>query len=570
MQDSSDSSPTTRAGVVAAPRSRRVADGLIDALAETGVEVVFGLPGGAIAPLHDALLDRPDLRVVTTRHEAGAVFAAAGYARMTGKLGVVLVTSGPGLLNALTWVASALCDGVPVLVLAGETPRSVHGRGALQEGSSYGLRIVEVCRHLSKLACEVPSGRTAHSLLRRAMATALSGRRGPVVLTLPYDVSMAKVESTRSEVTARTGFSLEEAALAPVVDLMATASRPVIFAGSGVRVGAGALRLRELADHLQVPVMTTPKAKGVFPESHPLSLGIFGLGGHPSAARYLEGGVDVLLAIGTSLGDVATDGWSTLLRPKRAFIQVDIEAAQLGRAYPVDVALATPAELFLEKLRLGTAPRPAARRFGVTTLDDPRVVRHGPDGHIAPQRAIYELQRAVGEDAIFCIDSGEHYLYAAHYLRLDRADAFLAMSGLGAMGSSLGAAIGAQLAHPLRPVVVIIGDGGFAMCGSELATASQLGLPIIVCVIDDARLTMCELGHETVFGRRPEYPINLDVPTFALANGAATAVVTAADELEPALRARPKNGPFVLDVRIDRSVRMPKRDRVAAFANRLD
>ncbi len=556
---------TVSARVVTPRPPSRLADILVDVLAASGVEVVFGLPGGAIAPLHDALLDRDDVRVVTTKHEAGAVFAAAGYARKTGKVGVALVTSGPGILNALTALASAHCDGIPVLLLAGEVPRRLYGRGPLQDGSAYHLNMVQVMSHLTKVCFEIPEANAGPTMLRRALATALSGRPGPVAVTLPLDVTTSKVQPPIVELGVSTRFEVRPAALRPVAELLQSAGRAAIFAGSGIRAGRGAEHLLALADHLQLPVMTTPKGKGVFPEDHPLALGVFGLGGHPSAQAFLRGGVDVLLAVGTSLGDLATDGYSSLLRPARALVHVDIEASRLGRSYAADIGIAAPAELFLEQLRLQLPAARAPARFGVARRDDAEAAGNGPEGRIAPHRAMWEAQQALPADAIYCIDSGEHFLFAAHYLRINHPDVFVAMTGLGSMGSSVGAAIGTKLAEPRRTVAVIMGDGGFGMVGTEVATAVAAGAPIVVMVINDGRLGMCEIGHETVFGRKPSYPVALDVAGMARALGAEAAVVTRAGELEATLRRWSGATVLVVDVRIDREVRLPKQDRVQAM-----
>lgn len=543
-------------------KAQRTADVLVNILEEAGVDVIFGIPGGAIAPVHDALLGRRAIRVITTRHEAGAAFSAAGYARTTGRLGVVLVTSGPGLLNALTGIASAYCDGLPVLILAGEVPRSLHGRGALQEGSAYHLNVVAIASHVTKLAFEVPDPNTAPTMLRRAMATALSGRPGPVVVTLPLDVTMAPIRPTRTNLRVHTSFTVPAEIVEPVAHLLKTSERSVVFAGAGMRNGQGPQELLSFAEHLQIPVMTTPKGKGVFPERHPLSLGVFGLGGHPSAQEFLEEGADVLLALGTSLGDVATDGWSELLKPRHALVHVDVEASRLGRSYPADVSLVAPADVVLAALRECIPANTERRAFGIRR----HVLQDGLDPTcMHPKHAIEEIQHALPDNAIYAVDAGEHSLYATQYLEIDHADAYIAMTGLGSMGSSIGAAIGAQLAYPERTVAVIIGDGGFAMVGTEVGTAAALELPLLVFVINDGRLGMCEVGHTTVFGRTPYYPVQcLDVAGFAAANGADSLVVRRGGEITAAVSRR-RRRPLVLDVRIDPAIRLPRRDRIQSL-----
>jgi len=531
-------------------------------LAEAGVEVVFGLPGGPISPLHDALLDAPSIRVVTTRHESGALFAAAGYAHTSGRLGVAAGTSGPGVLNAMTGLASAHCDGLPVLLLVGEVPRKVHGKGALQDGSSLGLNVVGMTHHVTKMAAELTEPAQASLVLRRAIATALSGRRGPVVLTLPVDVMTAMVAPTAVAADVSLEFAVSGRAVDDIAALLALAARPMILAGSGARGGGAPAHLFAVAEKYACPVACTPKGKGVFPENHPLALGVFGLGGHPSARIYAEAGIDLLIAIGTSLGDVATDGWSPLLQARRGFVHVDIDARQIGKSYTPTHAVVAPAATFLAGL-LERNPRVVARGgVGVS-----RYPLASTDGDLlAPQDAVHEIQTVLPPDTVFTVDSGEHFLFATHYLETIHPDAFVVMTGLGSMGQSIGGAIGAKLAHPHRTVAAICGDGCFAMSGFEIATAAQLRLPIVVFVFNDRRLGMVEMGHHAVYGRRPDYPIAMDIG--ALAHGLGAGFVRATrpgDLVRHAEKLRNPSGPVVVDIHIDPDVRLPKKDRMAAM-----
>lgn len=544
----------------AASSERRTADVLVEVLACAGVDLVFGLPGGPISPIHDALLAAGTIRHVQTRHESGAVFAAAGYAHATGRLGVAVVTSGPGILNAMTGLASAHCDGLPVLLLVGEVPRRVHGKGALQDGSSHGLNVIGMTRHVTKMSVELTEPANAPLVLHRAVTTALSGRRGPVVVTIPMDVANAMVAAPR--ITSQLGleFAVDPRAIDEIAVLLSLASRPLILAGSGVRGRGGPEALRAVVEAYQCPVATTPKAKGVFPEDHPMSLGVFGLGGHPSVRAYAERGIDVLIAIGTSLGDVATDGWSPLLKARRAFVHVDIDAQQIGRSYQPTHAMVAPAAAFLRALVAQVPPQ-------VPRLVAGGVVRHRLTGaaldRLAPQDAIAEIQEILPRDTIFTVDSGDHFLFATHFLELHHPDAFIVMTGLGSMGQSIGGAIGAKLARPDRPVAAICGDGCFAMNGFEVATAAAEGVPIVLFVFNDRRLGMVENGHRTVYGRDAHYPIQMDVGSLARGLGADFARVDRPGELL-ALRdlVRDPPRPLVVDVQIDPDVRMPTKDRM--------
>lgn len=547
---------------------RRAADVLVDMLAEAGVEVVFGLPGGVISPVHDALLDSP-IRCVTTRHESGALFAAAGYARSTGKLGVALVTSGPGALNALTGLASAWCDGIPLLLLVGEVPRPAQGKGVLQDGSAHGLNLVAMASQVSKLAAEVPRAEQLPHLLSRAMTAALTGRRGPAVLTLPMDVSTAVITPPRCAGAMRLETTLPTAELDEVLRLFSQAARPLILAGSGVRGGRAPALLRGVAERLRCPVATTPKGKGVFPEDHPLALGVFGLGGHPSVRSYLEPGIDLLLALGTSLGDLATDRFTPHLQGSGAFIHVDIDPGQIGKSYAPTHALAADAAVFLSGLerRLAASWQVFGNGF------QGGIVRHAlppstARDRLAPQEVLAEIQAILPADTLYTADSGEHFLFATHYLEINHPDAFLVMSGLGSMGQSIGAAIGAQLAFPGRTCAAIVGDGCFAMNAFEVATAAAEGLPLRIFVFNDGCLAMVENGHETVYGRRPRYPTGpMDVCRIAAGLGAETFVSRQPGDLiahSDLLRHHP--GPVVVDVRIDPRIRLPRKDRVGAFS----
>ncbi|HEY8079783.1 MAG TPA: thiamine pyrophosphate-binding protein [Labilithrix sp.] len=547
---------------------RRTADVLLDVLASAGVEVIFGIPGGAIAPLNDALLDRPDIRVITTAHESGAIFAAQAYARASGKLGVVFVTSGPGILNAMTGIASAYCDGMPVLVVAGEVPRSVFGRGALQEGSAHHLDIVSTCRPITKMAMQVPMADVAPAMLQRAMATALSGRKGPVVLTLPLDVASAPIRAPRVAQDVSVAHQVDGVMMRGVIhdaaEALATARRPLIFVGSGARWGQGARRVRELAERLQCPVVTTPKAKGIFPESHPLSLGVFGYGGHPSASQYLEQGIDVILVVGSTLGDIATNGWSPLLRPTKSFVQIDLDAMNIGRNYAVTHGLVGDAGVLVGEIvhALPDEER-APQRFGVRRFTDPRELKHGAEGRITPMRALWELQGRMPDDTMYSCDIGEHLLFGTHYLQANDPHAFQVMTGLGSMGSSIASAIGARLAMPTRQSVAVCGDGCFAMMFGDLSVAVRNEIPVLVAVLDDERYGMVELGHEAIYGRAPKYPTGpSDICAMARSVGASAVAIERADHIrEIDLLALLREGPLVLDIRIDRTVKMPKNSR---------
>jgi acetolactate synthase-1/2/3 large subunit len=381
------------------------------------------------------------------------------------------------------------------------------------------------------------------------------------------DVTTCMIDPPEQSGVITLGNAVPPASLDELVTLLRSAARPLILAGSGVRGGTVPASLRVVAERLGCPVATTPKGKGVFPESHPLSLGVFGLGGHPSARAYVDANPDLVFVIGSSLGDLSTDGFSPQLQAP-TLIHVDIDGRQLGKSYAPTHGIVAGAAEVLGGLEARLAPVDVVAPLG-------GVVRHelppSAGERIAPHDAIVEIQRLLPADTIYTVDSGEHFLFATHFLAIDHPDAYVVMTGLGSMGQSIGGAIGAQLAHPTRTVATIVGDGCFAMNAFEVATAATEKLPLRVFVFNDARLGMVEIGHEAVYGRKPDYATNpLDVCAVASGLGAATVRVTSVEELRaaaPLLRDHP--GPVVVDVCIDPDVKLPKKDRMGAFAPKL-
>lgn len=432
----------------------------------------------------------------------------------------------------------------------------------MQEGSPYHLNLVGMLRSITKASTEVTRPDAAVSALRKALATASSGRKGPVFLSLPLDIQAALAVVPRMTMSVESSFQVDRATLDAAVHRLITAERPLILAGSGARWAGGPVALRQLAERLQIPVATTPKAKGVFPESHPLSVGVFGYGGNPSASDYLRQGVDVLFAVGTSFGDVATNGWAEALRPEKCLIQVDIDSTQLGRNYSVDLGITGPADRVLLELAQMAPPRaPSPRTLGRRTFTEP--AEGGADKSLKPQRALWELQQILPRSTAYTCDIGEHLMFALHYLTIDDPDAFYVSSGLAAMGSSLGAATGLKLANPDRPVVAVCGDGTLSMAAMDIAAAAALGLNIIYLVLADGRYGMVEDGNLAIYGRTPPYPVTLDLQALARGVGARAFRIEAPGDLlalgAKALLDGP--GPVVIEARIDPKEKMPRRAR---------
>lgn len=543
-----------------------VALSLVDVLRDFGTDVVFGVPGGAISPLYAACLERPDIRIITTKHETNAAFMALGYAMATGRPGVVLTTAGPGITNAMTGVASAHYEAVPVIHIAGEVARSAFGRGALQEGSSSGLDSVALMRRITKMSAQLAHPGPAASVLRKGLNTAFSGRRGPVFLSLPLDVACAEIGPQPISGSVRTTFEVDGPGCRRALELLERAQRPLILAGAGSRDPTAKRALRRLAEHVEAPVCVTTKGKGVFPEDHPLYLGLVGFGGHESVISYLQEGVDVILVVGSGLNDFATNAWTPLLQARRAFIQIDIDSAQLGKNYPIDVGLVGPVDAVVGRMlehrsedRHLVNTRDAGSRIRYTTP------RSSPTGMLTTTDVVLAMNELCPQDSIFTADMGEHLATALHYLRVRDNGDFVTCLGFGSMGSGLVSAIGWQLGCPDRRAFAICGDGGFLMNGTELATCVQHRIATTFVIINDSRLNMVHHGMMDLFGKTPDFSTQVvDFATMAKSVGAEGVIVRTKEELARALTMNVE-GPFVLDVRVDPDVRLGGSQRVAAL-----
>jgi acetolactate synthase-1/2/3 large subunit len=539
-----------------------VARVLLEALADVGVDTVFAVPGGAASPFFDALTHRPDIRLIVAKHETGAAFLAVGHVLATGRPAAVVTTAGPGFTNVLTGLATAFHEGLPIIFLAGEVPRSAFGRGALQDSSATGIDAVAMARPIAKWSAQVAHAASAPGLFRKAISLALAPRQGPVFLSVPLDVGAEIVAPTAWEGAQEpVQFQLGIAGCGRARGLLASAERPLIIAGAGARGAEGRRALLAAAEHFACPVTVTPKGKGVFPEDHPLYLGGFGYGGHESVTDYLAGGVDVVIACGTGLDDVATNGWSDALRARRAFVQIDIDPAVIGRGYPVDLALIGPLERVLAEITAGPRVARAPLSAGLRTQ---RCAR-SQDGRITSEEAMSVLDAECPDDALFTADLGEHLAFAIHYLRITRGRGFIACLGFSSMGSGICSAIGHQLGAPDRRTYAVCGDGGFLMFGGELATAVQHGAHTTFVVLNDSRLNMCHHGMRDVYGRTLDFTSSpVDFALLARAHGASGVVVRTRADLTEALRS-PHDGPRVLDVRIDPDVRLAGSQRNATL-----
>jgi acetolactate synthase-1/2/3 large subunit len=540
---------------------------LLETLADGGVRAAFGIPGGLVSPVYDALRDVPRIRPVTVRHETMAAYAAMGHAVATGTPALCLTTAGPGATNAITGLAAAFAEDIPLIAVAGEVARAQSTRGAVQDGTTNTMDIVAMLRTVTRWSTRVDDPQLVAGAAARALREAAGPPAGPVFMSLPVDVSSAA--------TARPA-SMFHAAPSPlprpdveacrdVAERLARAKRPLLIVGSGAH---GATRqVAELARRLGIPVITTPHAKGFFPESDPLHLGIMGFGGHESAKDRLEEGHDVVLVVGTQLGDWATNSWSLPVSGTDATIQIDRDPWLIGRNYPVTVGIVADAAAALSGI-IEQLPRDVGRPLRAV---EPGVRRRDVEPRsraLHPGRVMNALQAAF-PDAFFAVDIGEHCAHALHWLSIDRPDQFRSMVGLAAMGTGIGTAMGARHARRDRPVVGICGDGGFLMYAGEIATCVEHDIDIVLVVMNDGGYNMINHGFERVFGRVPGClpRRSADLAGVARDLGAIGVRIETERDLHPArLRALTElGGPVVLDVRFDASVALSVESRSSSL-----
>ena len=561
----------TRPSVVSQPSLPRTAPtagvALLRAFARHGVDIAYGIPGGSASPLFDALLDVPEIQFVSTRHEAMAGFAAMGHARQTGRPALVMTTSGPGLTNAITGIAAASLEGIPMIVLAGEVAFAATQRGALQDGSAGGLDVVSTLRSATRWVTTLGAAAGAAGTAERAWQLATSGRPGPVVIAVPLDVGGHPAEGVVVPSMPAPPLRPDVGACREAAAALGAARRPLLILGNGARdAHAEALAL---AERLALPVAVTGHAKGVFPERHALYLGIIGVGQHPTVLEYLTEPPDVVCVVGSRLGDLATNGWTLPLRGTSATIQIDHEPWLIGRNLPVTLGIVGDAKLALTTMSLSLPRDVAVPRRATPGCRSVRAELSSSDAvPLKPQRVLAALSAAY-PDAIFCSDIGEHLTLALHYLRVDGPDRFHAMAGLGSMGSGIGMAIGTKRARPDRTVVAICGDGGLAMHAGEILSCVESEIGVIFAVFNDGRWNMIHHGFSTVYGRvPPALPSRVaNLAGVAAAFGARSAIVRTPDELSvEALRSHLDTRlPTVLDIRIDPSESLTGESRAAAI-----
>jgi len=547
-----------------------IAEVLLDYLEIEQVEYIFGVPGASLTPIYEALLERTRIKQILAKHEEGAALMAMGYARVSKKIGVCCATTGPGGTNALTGIAAAYADSIPVLLITGQTATQFFGRGAFQESSPFGIDFVQLFKPVTKFSAMLQNTERFPGLLHQAIRTALTGRPGPVHINLPADFlkeSIAAPQLTPANYRP-VGRVVDRSAITDAARLLVEAERPAILVGHGASLSGATEELNRLAGRLRVPVATTPKAKGVFPENHPLSLGVFGFAGHTHAETYLLGSnVDVLLVVGTSMGEWSTSAWSSRLQPTRGLIQVDIEPSVIGRNYPVEVGIVGDARTALAEVHhavtamliergesregrdpLATLRESVSRHFGFEYADE-------DSRPIKPQLLVKALQHLMPEDGLLFVDIGNAMSWAGHYYESRHPHTYFVALGLAAMGSALAGAVGGQLAAPDKVVVSLVGDSAFAMNGTEVHTAVESNAPVIWIVLNDGGHGMIMHGETLLLGRHLEacrFRVPLDISGLGAALGARSFRVDTVNAFRQAFQeALEARAPCVIEAMVD-------------------
>ncbi len=534
---------------------------LIEQLKAEGVDTLFGYPGGATIDIYDALIDS-GIRHILVRHEQGAVHAADGYARAAGRVGVCLVTSGPGATNTVTGIATAFLDSVPLVVITGQVPTHLIGNDAFQE-----VDIVGITRPCTKHNYLVKSIEDLPRVVKEAFHIAKSGRPGPVLIDLPKDVQKSETEYTPpGKVHIRSyqpTYKPNKKQLKKVVELIRQAERPMVYAGGGIILSKASEELTRLARQARMPVTTTLMGLGAFPGSDPLWLGMIGMHG-TYRSNMSTAACDLLLAVGVRFDDRVTGKTDTFAK-KAQIVHIDIDPTSIRKNVPVSIPVVGDCRLSLKLLNemlgecewgdLEARRKPWLDQIEAWKNEHQLAYEQGPDV-IKPQFVIDTLYRVTEGKAIVTTEVGQNQMWAAQYYHFDGPGQFITSGGLGTMGFGLPAALGAQIAFPERLVVDVAGDGSIQMNIQEMATAVQYCLPVKVAILNNGYLGMVRQWQELFYDRRYACTMMDHQPDFvklAEAFGARGFRASRPEEVEPVLREGLSTpGPVIMDFVVEK------------------
>ena len=536
-----------------AAQPRSGAEVLLQALVDEGVEVMFGLPGGANLPIYQHLPATP-IRHVLVRHEQGAAHMADGYARASGRVGVCLATSGPGALNLVTGLATAQFDSVPVVALTGQVANSAIGTDAFQESDVIGSTM-----SVTKHSYQVHDAGDLAATIHEAFHVARTGRPGVVLVDIPKDVQQQVIAGGASTITRlrphRGPASPDPELLERAAAMLAAAERPMILAGRGVAIAGAEAALQDLAERIDAPVGTTLLGTGVFPSTSPLAMGLVGFMGTGYCNKAVSD-CDCLLMVGMRADDRVTCRVDLFAPRARHMIHVNIDPAELGKTVPADCQIAADARFALEALSAAIPARPRPHwRAQVAEWRARHPLRHPHNGILQPQEVLAAVYRRRGAQDIVVADVGLNQMWAATSWTGEAPGTFLNSGGAGTMGFALPAAIGAEAARPNRVVFAVSGEGGFVMTFQELATAVEAGLAVKVIILNNGQLGMVRQFQDDFYGgvrSQIDHAVIPDFELIAAAFGCFGRRVGRLEEVEAAMDAAiAYDGPAILDCRID-------------------
>ncbi len=472
----------------------------VKALKEEGVDTIFAYPGGMITDIVDELYKTEGIRVVLGRHEQALVHEAEGYARVTGKTAVVLVTSGPGATNTITGIADAYYDSIPMVIFTGQVPLHLIGNDAFQE-----VDIVGMTRSITKYGVTVRERDDMGKIIKMGFQIAGTGKPGPVLIDIPKDIQTIQGDPEYPKHVDIRGYHPNETVhigqLKKAYKLFKGAKRPLILAGGGVRIAKAEKKLLEFATKMNVPVTTTIMGKGVMPSDNPLYIGNCGMHGRYAANKAITE-CDVLFSIGTRFNDRIT-GELDRFAPKAQIIHVDIASASISRNVVVDVPITADAYIALERLAEYAEPMDTGKwieKISGWEAEHPLMMKCTKNG-VCPQD-ICEGINEIFSDANIVTDVGQHQMWATQFIDINKGQKLITSGGLGTMGFGFPAGIGAAIGDPKKPVVVVTGDGGFQMNMQEMAIATGLHLPIVICIFNNSNLGMVRQMQQLFYGKR--------------------------------------------------------------------
>lgn len=471
----------------------------VKALQEEGVDTIFGYPGGTVTDLFDELYKTDSIDLVLPRHEQGLIHEAEGYAKSTGKVGVCLVTSGPGATNIVTGLADAHYDSIPLVCFTGQVPLGLIGNDAFQE-----VDIVGMTRSITKYGVTVRNREDLGKIIKMAFYIAQTGKPGPVLIDIPKDIQTASGSSVYPDHVDIRGYkpinSVHVGQLKRAYKLLKSAKKPLILAGGGVNIARANKQLQEFVEKENVPVVTTIMGKGAIPTTHPLYIGNCGMHGK-YAANIAVTECDVLFSIGTRFNDRIT-GDLNEFAPHAKIVHIDVDTASISRNVVVDVPVVSDAKTALEKLIEWAEPKKTEKWLEqIRQWDEENPLAMCRDRGLSPQMIMEHINKEFPH-SIYVTDVGQHQMWATQYLELDEESQLITSGGLGTMGFGFPAAIGAKIANRDKDVVLVTGDGGFQMNIQEMATAVTQGTNITICLLNNYYLGMVRQMQELFYGKR--------------------------------------------------------------------